>query len=363
MITVVPYVHLHPLAREGLEKYAPDAYRVDVSARDTTYWRLICSLWQRRETFLLIEQDIEIHDDVLPQMEACPEPWCIFPYPGPQPPRGWSQGGLDHLAYGSLPWPHDHLLSRSLGCTKFSAELAAALPRLMWYLPETDWRTLDAEIHRTLVDLRVQPHFHLPPVLQHHVWDGVCSCTEDHHRAYPVDREGRYVSEPGPDRERLLVDDTPQQWEIHTYRYEVASRYLRSTDVVVDAACGIGYGEAILKPCAEWVGIDRDPPPGSRVVDLENWVPDFPFDVFVGLETIEHLPSLDAYVAAAKRARRLIIISTPIIPTMWMNPFHLHDFTRESLEALFSDWHVLHYESQIDPVLDCETYGIWVFAP
>lgn len=161
--------------------------------------------------------------------------------------------------------------------------------------------------------------------------------------------------------ERLTVENDDEQWEIHSYRYQVAARYTRDTDTVLDAACGIGYGRFILT--GTWIGADRDPPkhPDAIEVDLCTWVPNFDFDVFVGLETIEHLESIDAYVTAAKQARRTIIISTPIIPTTHFNRFHLQDFTVDSLEALFSDWRVVHYEPQVDPLLKAETYGIWVF--
>jgi hypothetical protein len=162
--------------------------------------------------------------------------------------------------------------------------------------------------------------------------------------------------------ERLTNANDAQQWALHRYRYEVAAQFTRDSDVVLDAACGIGYGRDIL--AGEWIGADKDPParPDALTVDLCTWEPEFDYDVFVGLETIEHLADYGAYVAAAKRARRTIVISTPIIPTVHFNPYHLHDFTTESLESLFSDWEVIHYEAQVDPVLGYETYGIWAFS-
>lgn len=159
--------------------------------------------------------------------------------------------------------------------------------------------------------------------------------------------------------ERLTVSDSADQWEIHEYRYKVAAQFTRRTDTVLDAACGIGYGRKHLR--GRWIGADRKPPLGALAVDLETWEPDFGYDVFVGLETIEHLDDFTAYVAAAKRATRAIVISTPIIPTTHFNRWHVHDFTRVSLEELFSDWRVVHYEPQVDPFLGCETYGIWAF--
>lgn len=158
--------------------------------------------------------------------------------------------------------------------------------------------------------------------------------------------------------ERLSADDPPEQWAIHSYRYRVAARFTRSSDIVLDSACGIGYGRQFLK--GRWIGVDKEPGAGL-VVDLCSWAPDFDYDVFVGLETIEHLDDFTAYVTAAQRAKRTIVISTPIIPTKHQNPWHVHDFTPESLEALFDGWSVAHYETQADPILGPDIYGIWAF--
>lgn len=175
---------LHPLALKALQEYAPDGDLVDLGHGDHRYWQFLCQMWAAGETFLIVEQDVEIHGDVIPQMEQCPEPWCLFPYPGPRPSRGWSQNHADT--------PLGHLLYRSLGCTKFSASLMARYPGFMSGLPNHDWRRLDAEIHPRLEAKKVTPHLHWPHVLQHHVWDDLCSCGEDH-EPYPVDHEGRYV--------------------------------------------------------------------------------------------------------------------------------------------------------------------------
>src|ERR1039458_9032017 len=150
--------------------------------------------------------------------------------------------------------------------------------------------------------------------------------------------------------DHLTKQHGEEQWALHTYRYEFANRFVEVDDKVLDAACGIGYGQEILS-CQYWVGADRldSADQFTLQVDLRTWAPDFSYDVFVGLETIEHIDPLDAYVAAAKRADRVIVISTPIIPTCHFNQDHVHDFTRESLEALFSDWRVSVYKCPQDP--------------
>lgn len=67
------------------------------------YFRWFASLWAAEPAadLVCIEQDVAIHDQVIPQFAACPQPWCSF---------GWLVGPGQH----SYWW---------LGCTKFSAEL------------------------------------------------------------------------------------------------------------------------------------------------------------------------------------------------------------------------------------------------
>lgn len=163
--------------------------------------------------------------------------------------------------------------------------------------------------------------------------------------------------------ERLGADCfDAEQWQMHRHRYEFAARSVSGTDVVVDAACGIGYGRDILG--GRWIGVDREPPqlPNVLKADLCHWDPPFDFDVFVGLETIEHLDDYWPFVFAAKRARHTIVLSTPIIPTKHMNPYHLHDFTRESVETIFGGWKVAEFEAQADPELGPDVYGLWRFV-
>lgn len=111
-------------------------------------------MWEDGESFLNIEHDIEVHSEVFAQllgcercgMPACEEPWCVFPFPG-------AGGGL---------------LFRSLGCTRFGAEMMKAVPDLFSTLPVRDWRRLDTEIAYTLEQKGFHPHFHWPPVPHHH---------------------------------------------------------------------------------------------------------------------------------------------------------------------------------------------------
>ena len=146
----------------------------------------------------------------------------------------------------------------------------------------------------------------------------------------------------------------------HEARYALAAGFLRPGDVVVDAACGIGYGALILDAHDDvtYYGVDRD----TSVVtvkrhrrrtfieaDLQTWQPSFDFDVAVGFETIEHLDNYDVYLDWARRARRYIIVSVPIVPTKHDNVFHVHDFERDDLVQLITaaeEWRLFQYFDQ-----------------
>jgi SAM-dependent methyltransferase len=132
----------------------------------------------------------------------------------------------------------------------------------------------------------------------------------------------------------------------HEFRYHLAKGFLRrgGTDVVLDAACGIGYGYDIMQPGpAFYLGVDREQPTAchgrTRVVDLQTWEPSlsFAFDMAVGFETIEHLADFSHYVEVLKQARRWILVSAPVIPTVGTNPYHLHDFAPGDLARIFED--------------------------
>ena len=146
----------------------------------------------------------------------------------------------------------------------------------------------------------------------------------------------------------------------HEARYALAAGFLRPGDVVIDAACGIGYGALVLDAHDDvtYYGVDRD----TSVLaveanerrtfvkaDLRTWQPSFEFDVLAGFETIEHLESYEPYLDWARRARRYVIVSVPIIPTKDKNPFHVHDFERDDVIQLVTaddDWRLFQYFDQ-----------------
>lgn len=177
--------------------------------------------------------------------------------------------------------------------------------------------------------------------------------------------------------ERITKDkefDGPVR-ESHELRYRIAGLFVNSGDVVIDACCGTGYGFEILRSLGEknisWIGLDKDPcedPPAQkfdfeldehRSIEISHCgISTLPaFDVFVGLEAIEHLNDfgVSRFVHLAKLARRWIIVSTPIVPNK--NPYHKQNFKEEDIIQLFGDDRWRHYAT----LKQGDVYGIFIF--
>jgi SAM-dependent methyltransferase len=158
-----------------------------------------------------------------------------------------------------------------------------------------------------------------------------------------------------------MLREPGRRADAHIARYMLARQFVRPGDRVLDAACGLGYGSAILNDgtLAESVtGIDtsewaityatehygRSRPGVSfrlsdvmSVADLEPGT----LDVIVSFETLEHIADPEGFLAACRRvltpAGRLICS----VPNEWTNedgidpnPHHLQVFDRERLERL-----------------------------
>lgn len=145
----------------------------------------------------------------------------------------------------------------------------------------------------------------------------------------------------------------------HEFRYRLAAGFVRPGDWVLDAACGTGYGYWLLHEChgggfGEYIGVDKSFPDGLEMKnlqtgDLESWVPPWDFDVFLGFETIEHLANYDHYVRLAQDARKWILVSTPVVATLHLNPWHVHDFEPGQLREIFENEEWEHYQTVQQP--------------
>jgi SAM-dependent methyltransferase len=145
----------------------------------------------------------------------------------------------------------------------------------------------------------------------------------------------------------------------HWHRYAFARRFAAGKRVL-DAACGEGYGTALLGAvAASVVGIDIDIATidharatygeGKRTRFLAASctglpLPSASFDVVVSFETIEHLPAADQPDMLSEFARVLapdgvLVISSPNRRLYsdardYVNPFHLQELYRDDLARL-----------------------------
>lgn len=139
-------------------------------------------------------------------------------------------------------------------------------------------------------------------------------------------------------------------------RYEFASRFLRANDFVLDVPCGTGYGSAILASNGNRVhGMDIDEASVSYAQDRYKY-PNLSFgtgdmtlcdlpnvDFITCLDGLEHVSDgrslIERFVAALSEVG-ILVVSVPIneleITGGQHNPYHMAEYTPESLKELLS---------------------------
>ena len=152
---------LHPETAECVANLLPGAERVDVSGDTFAYWRAVEERWTGDDDLMVIEQDIVIHDQVLPQFGECPGDWCTFAYP----------------IFNS-----GQRLIQGLGCARFSAALQRKVPAAEFLTdgriahPDGEgvpWEFLDLVIaNRLRTGHGLKPHVHEPDVTHLHDYTG-----------------------------------------------------------------------------------------------------------------------------------------------------------------------------------------------
>jgi len=136
----------------------------------------------------------------------------------------------------------------------------------------------------------------------------------------------------------------------HVGRYKFACKFVDKDDIVLDCACGVGYGSFILareNKLSKVIAIDiekeaikfakkyyYDDKITYRSGDIFSLdIPNDYFDCIVSFETVEHLDGLELVKLFYKKLKKngLLIISTPNQDTQPFNregfPFHLRHYT------------------------------------
>jgi len=178
--------------------------------------------------------------------------------------------------------------------------------------------------------------------------------------------------------ERFTPECVREIWYEHLHRYALAARFVAGKRVL-DAACGEGYGAAVLAAAAESVtGVDlsQDAVDHARArygaIDGLSFqqgdctrlpFEDGAFDVIVSFETLEHLQAQDEMLAGFRRLLApggYLLLSSPdkAVYTDQMgneNPWHVRELYRDELEALvsrhFPAWRLMGQRLQFQSVI------------
>lgn len=142
--------------------------------------------------------------------------------------------------------------------------------------------------------------------------------------------------------------------DAHMVRYALAAEWVRPSDTVLDCACGLGYGTAMLAARSagmSFIGIDIDAASiayardnfSDYQIDFRtssaiclDFLKDNSIDLAVSFETLEHLEDYSGFLQEIARVLKpdgRVIVS---VPNLWIdktgfdpNPYHHHVFDYE----------------------------------
>jgi SAM-dependent methyltransferase len=164
---------------------------------------------------------------------------------------------------------------------------------------------------------------------------------------------------PNSARERVVERGSPF-WAEHRSRYHLAADYCAG-QVVLDIACGAGYGCALLKESGARcvIGADlawqamadssRSLAPGIQLIQADGTalpLASASVDIVTSFETLEHIPEFARFLQELRRVLKengLLLLSTPNALTskpmngVPRNPFHIREFTPEELLGILQE--------------------------
>ena len=162
-----------------------------------------------------------------------------------------------------------------------------------------------------------------------------------------------------PSVERATITPASPAWGDNRSRYHFAGKHVEGK-VVLDVACGSGYGSVILQEhgAAFVVGCDASEIALKQARDVTHEgialtrasgtglpLKNDTVDVVVSLETIEHIGNDTAFVRELARVlstNGVAVLSTPNarytkpVDGVPANPFHVREYTSEELESTLS---------------------------
>lgn len=162
------------------------------------------------------------------------------------------------------------------------------------------------------------------------------------------------------------LKESNETYQEHIERYKFASKYVISNLIVLDAACGVGFGTFMLSEKAGKIfGIDVSQEAIEyakknylnknieyKVMDVEKlFFKDNFFDLVISFETIEHIKNPEIFLAEIKRVLKkdgILIISTPNKDTAPKGKsvhvaYHVQEFNYQQISNLLDvfkevDW-------------------------
>src|SRR5258705_1094653 len=161
--------------------------------------------------------------------------------------------------------------------------------------------------------------------------------------------------------ERQLLDPEDPWWGEHVHRYKEVLSVVKKEDVILDLACGTGFGSDILAEHTEGEVIGGDIAEeaieecnknwkrpqlrfrvldGTRLTYESNY-----FDKIVSFETIEHTTEYERMLREFWRVLKpggIAFISTPNFPInspsgKVLNPYHTQEFTYDELKGVLGN--------------------------
>lgn len=145
MNIVVPHTEsgLSSATQEALETFKPDFQLV---TGIDGYPDLLQRLWDKKQTFIVVEQDVVPTSSQLSSLWECSESWCAFPY-------------RDVEDFNSEDW-----ICAYLGCAKLSESFIESLPDIWKDMPVKDWHICDCHLTHYAQERGFKVHQHTPRV-------------------------------------------------------------------------------------------------------------------------------------------------------------------------------------------------------